>query len=201
MFLTKKRNVLALTGLISLLIISCSYFYFSYEENTIHAETNNQLKAIASLKISQIVNWNKERLSDAKVFSQGPFFINGLEKWLGSKSNISIRSEIMKKIVLINADNTYRNIMITDAKGNLLLSLEPKQKQIDAATKEFVKEAIKAGKIINTDLYLCQLHSEIHLDYIAPVLGNNNKVIAAIVFRVDPNDYLYPLIKTWPTPS
>ena len=123
MFLTKKRNVLALTGLISLLIISCSYFYFSYEENTIHAETNNQLKAIASLKISQIVNWNKERLSDAKVFSQGPFFINGLEKWLGSKPNISIRSEIMKKIVLINADSTYRNIMITDAKGNLLLSL------------------------------------------------------------------------------
>ncbi len=201
MFLTKKRNVLALTGLISLLIISCSYFYFSYEENTIHAETNNQLKAIASLKISQIVNWNKERLSDAKVFSQGPFFINGLEKWLGSKSNISIRSEIMKKIALINADNTYRNIMITDAKGNLLLSLEHKQKQIDATTKGFVKEAIKARKIINTDLYLCQLHNKIHLDYIAPVLGNNNKVIATIIFRVDPNDYLYPLIKTWPTPS
>ncbi|MCL6099051.1 MAG: cache domain-containing protein, partial [Bacteroidetes bacterium] len=201
MFLTKKRNVLALTGLISLLIISGSYFYFSYEENIIHDEANNQLKAIASLKISQITNWNKERLSDAKVFSQEPFFINGLEKWLGSKSNIFVRSEITRRIALINSAGTYRNIMITDAKGNLLLSLEPKQKQIDAATKEFVKEAVESRKIINTDLYLCQLHNKIHLDYIAPILGNNNKVIATIIFRVDPNDYLYPLIKTWPTPS
>jgi len=51
------------------------------------------------------------------------------------------------------------------------------------------------------DLYACPTDGRIHLDIIAPVINDNKKVIAAVVFRVNPKDYLYPLIQRWPLPS
>ncbi len=196
-----KPAVIALSTAISIIIIIGAYLYFSYEEQTIKTEKHNELKAIAELKISQIANWNKERFTDAKIFSQSPFFVNGLENWVGSKSNLSVGSEILKRLALINTDSLYSDVMITDAKGKLLLSLDPKFQQIDSTTEGFVKKAAAEKKIISTDLYRCQPDNEIHLDFIAPVIGKDNVVIAALILRVNPDNYLYPLINEWPTTS
>ena len=65
----KKWHIIALSTALSILITIGAYFYFSYEERTIHYEKQNELKAIAELKISQIAEWNKERLTAARIFS------------------------------------------------------------------------------------------------------------------------------------
>ena len=197
----KKWHVIALSTALSILIIIGAYFYFSYEEQTIHSEKHNELKAIAELKISQISSWNKEILSDAKMFSQSSFFANGLENWLGSKSNLSVKSEILKRLDLINSDSLYSDVLITDAKGKLFLSLNSTVQQIDTATEKFILKAIAKKKILGTDLYMCQPHNQIHLDYIAPVTDKNNVVIATLILRVNPDSYLYPLINEWPATS
>ena len=44
----------------------------------------------------------------------------------------------------------------------------------------------------------------IHLDVVAPVPalgGLGNERLGAIVLRIDPRRFLYPLISAWPTPS
>ncbi|MFA6597463.1 MAG: PAS domain S-box protein [Ignavibacteriaceae bacterium] len=198
---TKKQYLLILIGIISLIIIAGSYLYFSYEEQNIKTEKHNELKAIAELKISQIAGWNKERLTDAKVFSQSPFFVDGMENWLASESNLPVRSELLKRFALISTDSLYSNIIITDPKGKSLLSLDLKHQRIDSATERFVQKAVAEKRILSTDLYRCQPYNEIHLDYIAPVIDENNAVIAALILRVNPDNYLYPLINEWPASS
>ncbi|MFA6598219.1 MAG: PAS domain S-box protein [Ignavibacteriaceae bacterium] len=197
----KKWHILALTIVISIIIILGAYTYFSYEKQAILTERHNELKAIVELKISQIVEWNKERLTAIRIFSQSPFFVDGLKNWLDPKSNLSARSEMLKRLALINADSLYSDVMVADTKGELLLSLDPKLLQIDSTIKEFVKKTVAEKKITSTDLYRCQPHNTIHLDYVAPVIDKNNVVIAALILRVNPDNYLYPLIDKWPTTS
>jgi PAS domain S-box-containing protein len=197
----KKRHIFFLAASISAIIIIGAYLYFSFENKNIHNEKQNELKAIAGLKVSQIVNWNKELLTHAKIFSQSPFFVSGIKKWLSYKSDAKLKSQLFKKLSLINSDSLYDNILITNNVGYPLFSLKPGIIQIDTTLKKFIAKSASERKIENTDLYFCPTHNEIHLDYISPILDEKNVVIATLILRVNPNDYFYPLIKKWPTPS
>ena len=199
--LTRKRHILVIIASLSIMLFLGAYFYFSYEVKTIRSEAYNELKAIATLKISQITNWNNERFTDVKIFSQNPFFVGSLENSLGSKSNASLKSEIIKNFTLINANSDYSNIILFNIEGKSLLSLDSKFQQIDSTTARFIKRAVKEKKIISTDLYRSSLHNEIYLDYIAPVIDKNSFVFAVLILRVNPETFLYPIIKEWPVPS
>ncbi|MHB8931404.1 MAG: PAS domain S-box protein [Melioribacteraceae bacterium] len=135
------------------------------------------------------------------MLSRSLFFIQGIENWISSKSSSSVKSEILKILGLINSESIYSDVIITDAKGKLLISLNPKLQQIDLLTQKFILKALEEKKILSTDLYRCPLHNEIHLDYIVPITGKNNLVIASLILRVNPDTYLYPLINEWPTQS
>ena len=200
-YLTKKHHILYLLTIISVLFIISAYLFFRYESKSIRQNGHNQLKAIASLKISQIINWNNERFADAKTFSQSPLFVKGLESWLASRSNAVLKSQITKELSLIKSDSVYENIIISDVEGNLSLSLNPKLKKIDSVTTDFIKSAVEKEKIISSDFYFYPTHKDIHLNYIAPVIAKGNVVIAVLIFLVNPNNYLYPLIEKWPAPS
>ena len=198
---TYKTRLFFLIATVSLILIVGSYIFFSYEAQFIRSQKHVELKAIAELKISQIVNWNREILSDTKMFSQSPFFANSLKNWLGTRSNLSVKLELLKRLELINSDSLYSDVMITDAKGKLLLSIKSNDQRLDAATEKYILKVVTTKKIFNTDLYICPPRNEIHLDYIAPITDKNNVVIATLILRINPEKYLYPLINEWPTPS
>ncbi len=197
----KKGHVISLFVLISLLVAVGAYFYASSEEQTVQHNVRDRLKSIAELKVSQISGWIKERKSDAATFSQDPFIISELQKLLSSKDNIQYEKNLRKIMYLINTSSIYNNIMIANNKGKLLVELNSKQNRIDSTTKSFILKAIRNKKNISSDLYLDETQNKIMLNYIAPIYDENNKAIAALILRVDPYVYLYPLITEWPLPS
>lgn len=198
---SRKRNVFLLIGILSVLVTVFASYYFAFEKQSIQNAKYSELKAIASLKVSHIVNWNKERMADIKVFSNSPFFVKSVKKWIGSNLSSSLRSELIKRMSLITEDSVYSNIVLTDAQGNLLLTVDSKFNKVDPLQSAIINRVVKEKKIINTDLYISTDQNIIYIDYIAPVLDENNAVIAVIIFRINPDTYLYPLIKEWPTPS
>jgi signal transduction histidine kinase len=186
---------------VSIMLSLDAFYYYSNEVKTIRSQAFNQLKSIAALKVSQISGWNNERFADAKVLSQNPFFEGDFDNLARSKSVDPFKSAVIKNFKLINANSDYSNIILSGTKGNFLLSLDPKLRQIDSSTSRFIKIAVKDKKIIFTDFYKFSLNNEIFLDYIAPVIDKNNFVIAVVILRVNPENFLYPLIKEWPVPS
>lgn len=199
--LTRKWHVLVLIITLGTILSLGAYFYFSYEAKTIRTETHNELKTIAELKTSQIIDWNNERLADIKIFSQGYFFKKSLEKWLASRTNKSYKENILNILSLFNSDSIYENVTLADTHGNFIISSDTAICQLDSTTSDIVQEAVRKKDIVNTGLYRCNSHNKIHLDYIAPILNEHSLVLGVMIFRVNPNNYLYPLIKEWPAPS
>jgi PAS domain S-box-containing protein len=198
--LIRKWPVLVI--IISLLLFtSGAYLYFSNDVKTTRREAYNELNAIADLKISQIANWNAERLSDAKTFSQNQFFVTGLKNLCRNKSNASLKSEIINNLELENSKSEYSNIILAGMDGEIILSLYPKLQQIDSVTFSYIKKAVNERKIIATDLYRSFSNNKIYLDYIAPVIDKSNTVFAVLILRVNPENFLYPLIEEWPVAS
>jgi nitrogen fixation negative regulator NifL len=195
--LTKKWYVLAFIFLLTLMISSGAYVYFSYEADNIRKEAHEELKAITSLKVSQITNWNNERLADAKSISQNPFLMDCLNNLVSLNYNASLKHEITKYLELFNVDSSYSDIILSDSKGKLLFSLDPKLQGIDSTTTGFIKNAVTEKQIIFTDLYQSPLYQGIHLDYISPIINKKNIVTAVLILRINPYLYLYPLMKKW----
>lgn len=65
------RNQLILIAFIaSILVLFAGYYYLKYEKSTLRQEKYNELLAISKLKTEQLVQWQKERLSEAAFFSR-----------------------------------------------------------------------------------------------------------------------------------
>lgn len=199
--ITKQRDFILLIILLSILIITGSYFYLNKRQKIVQMEKHEDLRAIAQLKIDQLVRWHKERIADVKVVSNVPFFIREVEEWLPSKSNIKMREEIKGHLSILQKEFGYENIILTSVKGEPIISTSKILHKLDSVTIKNVVTAIDSHKITLTDFYYCKSEKKIHYDIIAPLINNRNVIIAVLIFRIEPHNYLYPLIQSWPIPS
>lgn len=199
--LTKKRHIFSLTLIISLLLIAGAFFYYSFDKQRIYEDKQNELKEIAQLKISQLSKWNTERISDSKFVSGNPLIVKDLEAYYNDKNNNPLHQEIVQTFSLMKEENMYESIFITNQYGQPLFTTERGFDKIDSTTLCFIKKGSVEKKCIRTDLYINSINKEIYLDYIAPVLNRADKVIAVVVLRVNPKEYLFPLIQEWPSQS
>lgn len=198
--LSKKNHVFYLSLFISLLLIIGGYFFYDYMSSNLKKEKEKDLTAIGQLKINQLSRWYKERITDINVLSKSTFFINAFENWLLNEDDINLKDEIRTFLSTIVKEYGYESIFLINNKGQLQLSVGSDLSKFDTTTLTKIYESLKKQKTIISDFYYCNMENKIHYDIIVPIISNK-KEIAILVFRIDPNDYLYPFIQLWPTPS
>lgn len=196
--LTRRPYVVAFITALILLVAFVGHTYYRYEERTIRQEKENELKSIAELKIKQISAWYKDELNDAAVISMNPFLVEVIHKYLNSNSD---KSNLVTHLNQIKAEHGYSDIILTSADGKLLSSTDGALQHVDTAIAKATKQAVKQKSAVSTDVYRCSVHNVTRIDFISPVKDNRNSVIAVMVFQMNPDDFLYPLLEFWPTPS
>ncbi len=198
-FFSKKNHVFILTSIVSLMLIVAAYFYHRHSTSEIAQIKGNELRAIADSKIYQIVRWNYELNSNAKILSTSPFFVAAVEKWLNNKNNVQLAKDIILRLELLR--KKFASISLNTPSGKLLLVVRTDSTKPNCVFPEFIKQAIAQNKITSTDFYFCGLHNTVHYDVVAPIFNASNEAIAVVVLRIDPTSYFYPIIQTWPIPS
>ncbi len=196
--LFKKWTILLLIITISSLLIVGGYIFYKHEEETIHKIKYEEIKAIATLKIDQILNWRRERLSEAEFFANNYAIKNILIENGNYKKNQKIFEE---NLISIKQNHGYGNIALVNDKLEVIHSLGNLIIKDDPQTKADIEKAIKSKKVFITDFKLAVDDSSIHLDFISPIFNMDSTVIGVIIFCVDPEKFFYPLIQTWPTSS
>jgi len=194
----KKRYILLIIAVISLLIIIAGYSFYKNEEKSIKKEKYNLIKGIAELKINQLTERYSDELNDAELITlhlQQNYLISS------RKNDQSTRQRINKLLNEIKKEHSYHEIIIVDSSSNVLFTTNINITEIDSVTKHFVKTAYQNNQSVSTDIYYCKIHNELQIDFIIPIKENNNKAERIAIFRMDPNKFLFPLISHWPTPS
>jgi PAS domain S-box-containing protein len=197
----RKWQYLLLVGILTILIALGGYFYYRHQANILSKEKHNELQAIAELKINQIIQWQKERIADARVLAHRPVFMSEIEQWFLKKTNNTLKNNLEYRLIVPQKEYGYENIFLASIEGEPLLSAKHALGHFDPVTSENIKRAIKYDSLLFSDFYHCKLENEIHYDIQLPLKNKNNLTIAALLLRVNPRDYLYPLIQSWPTPS
>lgn len=183
-------------------ISSAGLLYHESQKKQIKKGKQNELLAVADLKVDQIVSWRKERLADAatirKNFLLAPYIQHLIEDPKGAKG----RKEILTWMESFRETHQYEDVLLANKKGAILLSAAQKADVIWPDSRKLVAEAIKTRKIVFSDLYRSVVAERIRLSIVVPILSEEGTdTLGVFLLRIDPYEFLYPLVERWPTPS
>jgi signal transduction histidine kinase len=186
--------------LISLVIGALGYRYYLIQKASIETQVRAQLEDVAKLKIAQVVAWRKGRTGDAAVIEHTPL-TPGVRQVLAGKGEPKVRDQVLAWMRSITAARGYYNAILVNTQGKVCLSVGPVRDH-EGHYAELAKQVIGRDETIFSDIHYDGGMAGPHLGLAVPLrLIPGGPPEGVLLLGIDPNDFLYPLIQPWPTPS
>jgi len=188
--------------LLTILMALGSYLLFSIQKKSITTEKQNELASICQLKVQQIVNWRSERLGNAESVFHNKSFINDVKYFSIGRNKVENFNVLSSWIGYLKKIYHYQSILLLDKNKNILIKTANAE-TIGPSGQKTIHKVLELKEPILSDLHKNQ-KGVIHLDLIIPLYNDieiNKDLCGILFFRIDPSQFLFPLIQTWPTPS
>ncbi len=162
-----------------------------------------QLTAVADLKVAELVKWRGERMADAEIIYKNAIFSNLVLRYIRNQKDGEAERQLREWIGGYPKNNEYDQVRLLDSQGVTLMSAPAGRPPASAAVSKRITEVLQSGRIMIVDFYLHDNDQRIYLSVLIPILNAaaGNRVIGVVALRIDPEKYLYPFILRWPTHS
>lgn len=186
-------------------IITAAGYGFVQQQNQIVIEdTRHNLASIADLKASQIVAWRRERMIEATALFSNAMMSHRIAEHLKGTEETTVREELHSWMKEFRDVAGYTSLMLFRPDGKLITSdqdyaIQPQRHYLDR-----VEMAVQKQEVVFSDLHYDEATDNIDIDLVIPVMQKENghtRCIAVLLIEIDPHKYLYPLIRSWPSPS
>lgn len=196
-----NRMLLGLFALLALALVGGGTWFYHEQTRVIRQHQLDELNSIAQLKIEQINRWTQERLTDARMNSASPYIEQAVAYLLEDPDDPTLQSQLKTRLQLSVDLEGYQGFYLTDPEGQELLSSDPAQSGLETESRQLAAMAARLSTPILGDFFRSSQTGQIVLDIAVPVLNQNGVPEAVLILRVNPEEYLYPLIQSWPTLS
>jgi len=196
-----SKVIYSFFGLIILSVIGGGYWFFQIQTRNFYADNYQDLEFVAKYKIDQIMEWRDERLSDAILFTSAPIIKETIFRWRETPENVEMRSSILSTLKIMQEAYSYDSVQIASAEGELFFTTNQSIRAIEPASQEIINQVRLNKKPLMGDFYRSNLDKKIYIDFAAPILDEEEEISAVLLLRVDPTEYIYPLIQSWPSDS
>ncbi len=199
------RWLAAVLAMIVGAILYSGHWLYQFHARQVQQNITNELETIAWLKSDQIVKWRAQCLADVNEIVKSPFFGQGVMEWMESRSQASY-DRLMTRFSGICEYHHYHNVLLVDFNGRVILSFKKTITRItpEDTAKLTAERAANEPKAFLTDLHFPLDSDSPVIDVIAPLYDPRTDArvpIAAVVLQIDPAQFLYPMIQSWPVPS
>jgi PAS domain S-box-containing protein len=187
---------------VAIIIVGIS-FYLS-QRNRLFTQNQNDLTAIAFLKVNQIENWHAERLGDAATIRDNGPLINTIKQYFRDKNQPEIKTQLIKWMESVYNEYDCGGVLLIDTIYKVRLSVLPADTVAGDLIRDELKTVMLNNAVIMTDLHKTNKMNYVHLDLLIPLIDNVNnekKAFGVMILRIDPGKKLFPLIQSWPTQS
>ncbi|WP_291271015.1 PAS domain S-box protein [Geothrix sp.] len=192
---------LVLFLLLGVLILTAGSFYLRGQLKATRARALGELAAIAELKVRQIEAWSGERRLDAEQLFEGPLVQGQLRRFLAgapqaSEHDIRAWMEGLQR-------NTYQRLILADGQGRIKISVpEAPSSSLDALDADELEAVLRVPGITVKDLHRDADHPDLHLSLWVPIgVRPGTRPEGVLLLLLDPKQFLYPLVQSWPTQS
>ncbi len=184
-------------------IIAIGYLSYRGYERQYRSAVERQLSAVALLKVDELVAWRRERLADAAVFHGNTNFSELVRQYLAAPRDVKAQDRLREWLKHIQTAYRYDMVMLLDAGYTKKMVFPAVPERSRSYISPLTSEILKLGKVAFEDFYWNEVNKKIYLKILAPIFEGERggRLLGVLVLRIDPENYLYPLISRWPTPS
>lgn len=197
------RWLVAAFAVMLLALLGGGWWFYQTQEQRLRAKTEDNLQAISNLKVAQIAQWRAERLAIANEILERSFTRDVVARWMVSPQ-ADTAEQILSWFRSIQKYYQFSDVLLVDAGGLPHLSLSGKSDLLQAEAMQALETAFRERQSVISDLYMGIDEPSPRAVVVAPLFSENEKgaaPIGALVQQIDPRQFLYPLISSWPTPS
>ncbi len=177
-------------------------WYYRSEQQLVRKKAIETLASIGQLKAAEIAGWRSERLGDAAVLADNPFFREAARRFLTAPDEQNAQ-RLRAFFDSLKTHYHYADILLVDAQGQECLSQSGKKGEHRKYIEMFAASK-QARKPLLGELHTEQHNSVPHISAMAPIFSDNSPglpLLCAVVLISDASSFLYPLINAWPTSS
>ena len=184
-------------------ILAAAISYYKSYERRFRTQIENQLSAVAELKVGELRQWRAERLGDAESIFNNSLFCALVKRFLLDPKDKEAGNQLQSWISSIYAAYRYDRVFLLDSKGAERICAPISPERVAPHLVADAAQAMRLRQIIFADFHRDVPGGPVYLGVIVPIRDalNSGKALGVMVLRADPNVALYPLINRWPTPS
>ncbi|MDO9282113.1 MAG: PAS domain S-box protein [Methylotenera sp.] len=168
----------------------------------IEKEAYQNLEVIARLKAEQIEARLVELDSDAKALTASETLSKSLRKVVQSGASTQEQKLILEWFKFFIKDESYNSILLLDQQAKLLLA-QGEHLDVTPEVRALNALAIQSKQVQRSQLFKDPT-GKVHLDWLVPLVvadAQGEHAVASVLLRTIADEFLYPLIQTWPTAS
>ena len=194
---------LGVFALVAMGTITLSFVHLRHFEAELRTGAQQQLVAITELKVRQLVEYRKERLTDAFFLMNAPGFAELASRVLGNAADARSKSQFQRWLEQVRLQEQYSVALLVDEQGQVRLSSPVTSPPLGLASLQAVAQALRSGRPQLQDFYLNDQEQHPHLALLVPIhdAQNDQRMRGALVLRLEPRAFLYPFLKAWPLAS
>lgn len=186
---------------VMLLLGLAGFVYIRSEVTKARKDAYATLEAVARLKSDQIRQWRGERNAEAQFLMRTEAVAADLARLLARPEDEVSRAHVIDWLSAIQAGERYEAVLVYDAQARLQLALPA-----TAATSippAAVTGVLAAGRITQVPIHHTGDASALRLNLLVPIASPqaDGRIQAVIDLRLNPEHYLFPLLRSWPVPN
>jgi signal transduction histidine kinase len=190
--------------LFTLGIILVGFYYYRDQRKRIFLEQENDLGAIASLKLSQIEQWREEMLKDAEILKNNELLVNVIKESFDDRDMAIQYENILKWLESVCKEFDGTGASLVDTSLNVLFSVS----QTDSITGKYITEdlvtVLSDKKVHLTELHQTGIKKGDVIDLLIPLSDfrrEDQRLFCIIIVRIELRKTLFPIIESWPATS
>jgi PAS domain S-box-containing protein len=200
------RYLLILLSIFFLLaagIIGSGYSYYHNYEVNYRSQAEHQISSIAELKAGELVRWRRERMGDAALFYKNPAFSSLVQRYFVNADDVEAAWQLRTWLGHTLEICPYERIILLDTGYAKKMVVPDGPERPVSPVSQSTSAMLQSGQIAFEDFYYNEVDQRIYLKVMIPILDrdDDSRVIGFLALRIDPEQYLYPMIMRWPTPS
>ncbi len=179
------------------------YVYQRRQGDDFRAEVAQRLSAVAELKVAEVTRWRRELIGNAMLVSSSPVVMQGMQRLLAGAQAGPAVDDLRRWLKSVSGYLQCEDILLLDLEDNVRLSVLEAAGPAPGHGARLAAQAAEEGGVVFSEPERAA-GGKVHIDVIAPLVlrsAARAQALGAVVFRVDPVVFLYPLVQSWPTPS
>ncbi|MGA2269170.1 MAG: PAS domain S-box protein [Bryobacteraceae bacterium] len=178
-----------------------AYRFHVDQKETIERDVRNQLLAVADIRVKELSAWWSAQLDVAHAILADHMVLTATRHILAGNASTSERAAVYAWMDTLSKHLHYAHVALLDPHGRPVLSVGQRLGG-EGHHRQVAGETLQATDVVVRDFHRDTPTGPVHLGLdLALRLAPDSAAFGVLALAIDPQNYLYPLLQTWPAPS